>query len=103
MNIDRLNPQSGDAAVTRSQQTRETTKPDDTVAKAARPRRDQVSLSDQARHMEAAMRATAAAPDVREEKVARIREQLANGTYAVSDEDLARALLRSIAGNAPAS
>ena len=45
--------------------------------------------------MQVAKAAVAAAPDVREDRVAAIKAALANGTYSVSDEDLANKLLES--------
>lgn len=35
-------------------------------------------------------------PEIREEKVARVREAIEKGTYQVSNRDLARAMLRSL-------
>jgi negative regulator of flagellin synthesis FlgM len=54
---------------------------------------DQVAISDVARAFAVAREAVGAAPDVRADKVATIRQSLANGTYTVDPGALARSLL----------
>ncbi|MBO4496861.1 MAG: flagellar biosynthesis anti-sigma factor FlgM [Lachnospiraceae bacterium] len=56
---------------------------------------DSLEISRVGRDMQVAKAAVAAAPDVREDRVAAIKAALANGTYSVSDEDLANKLLES--------
>jgi flagellar biosynthesis anti-sigma factor FlgM len=56
---------------------------------------DSVSLSDSARSMATARTAVQNAPDVRQQKVADIKQQLTDGTYQVSAQTLARKLLAS--------
>ncbi len=56
---------------------------------------DSVSLSDNARSMSTARTAVHNAPDVREQKVANIKQQLTDGTYQVSAQALAKKLLTS--------
>ncbi len=56
---------------------------------------DSLEISRVGRDMQVAKAAIAAAPDVREDRVAAIKAALANGTYSVSDEDLANKLLES--------
>ena len=56
---------------------------------------DSLEISRVGRDMQVAKAAVAAAPDVRKDRVAAIKAALANGTYSVSDEDLANKLLES--------
>ena len=58
---------------------------------------DGVLLSDQARAVARAQAATRAAPDVREQLVAELREQIRNGTYQIDDEAIVNRILE---GNA---
>src|SRR5258708_6694122 len=60
---------------------------------------DSVTLSDSARSMATARTAVLNAPDVREQKVADIKQQLSDGTYQVSSRALARKLLDASAQN----
>lgn len=55
--------------------------------------RDELVLSDRAREIQLAMKAAKASPDLREERVKEIKEQIQNGTYSVPAEDVARAML----------
>lgn len=55
---------------------------------------DQVSLSPQARELQAARAAAAAMPEIREEKVAAIRAQVEAGTYVVDSEKIAVNMIR---------
>jgi negative regulator of flagellin synthesis FlgM len=57
---------------------------------------DSVEISDAARLLARAQRAVEAAPDLREEKIARLKQQIADGTYRVPAELLARRLLGEI-------
>ncbi len=56
---------------------------------------DSVSLSDSARSMATARTAVQHAPDVRQQKVADIKQQLTDGTYQVAAHTLARKMLAS--------
>jgi negative regulator of flagellin synthesis FlgM len=55
---------------------------------------DELALSDEARSLAAARQAVASAPEVREERIAAIRQRIQDGTYVVSSELLARGMLR---------
>ena len=54
---------------------------------------DSVTLSDSARSVATARTAVQSAPDVRQQKVADIKQQLSDGTYQVSSSVLARKML----------
>lgn len=54
---------------------------------------DSVSLSDGARSLAAAREAVQNAPDVRDQKVAQIKQQVDSGTYSVPSSVLARNIL----------
>jgi negative regulator of flagellin synthesis FlgM len=56
----------------------------------AAPKADSVTLSDSARSLAAAREAVQAAPAVREDKVADIKQRVDSGTYEVSSKVLAR-------------
>ena len=56
-------------------------------------RQDSVSLSRRAADLTRAKELAAAAPEVREDKVARIRERIQRGEYRVSPEKLADTIL----------
>ncbi|MCR5829779.1 MAG: flagellar biosynthesis anti-sigma factor FlgM [Lachnospiraceae bacterium] len=56
---------------------------------------DSLEISRTGKDMQVAKAAVAAAPDVREDRIAAIKQAIANGTYSVSDEDLANKLLES--------
>ncbi len=71
-------------------------KPD--APRAAGPAADQVSLSEEARALAAARNAVAAAPDVREEKVADVKQRIEDGTYAVAPRALARKIMDRLTG-----
>lgn len=68
-----------------------------TPGNAASPT-DQVSLSDEARALAAAHKAVEEAPDIRQEKVAAIKQRIEDGTYNVSPKVLARKILEHVAG-----
>jgi flagellar biosynthesis anti-sigma factor FlgM len=55
---------------------------------------DSVTLSDRAKELQAAQKAVRAASDVREDKVADLKRRIAEGTYQVPAETLARDILR---------
>jgi flagellar biosynthesis anti-sigma factor FlgM len=57
------------------------------------PQVDTVTLSDSARSLAAARDAVQNAPDVREQKVAEIKQRLSDGTYHVESRVLAQKLL----------
>jgi negative regulator of flagellin synthesis FlgM len=70
--------------------------PDQPEAARARPeqaRRDSLSISVEARERQAALKAVQEAPDVRADRVAELRRRIAEGTYYVSAETLARDIL----------
>src|SRR5215210_9099269 len=58
------------------------------------PSGDTVEISDQAREKARALEAVQAAPDPRADRVAELRQQVQDGTYNVSPEQLADKLLR---------
>ena len=62
---------------------------------APSPEADSVSLSDGAKSLAAARDAVQNTPDVREQKVADIKQQINDGTYSVSSRVLARKMLAS--------
>jgi negative regulator of flagellin synthesis FlgM len=57
---------------------------------------DSVSLSDAARSLANARKATSEASDVRADRVAEIKASIANGTYTVDSRQLARAMVKHI-------
>lgn len=62
---------------------------------------DSVTLSADARSLAAARDAVQSAPDVREQKVAAIKQRVDDGTYTVPAQVLARKLLSSDSTQAP--
>jgi len=58
--------------------------------------KDRAELSDQARMLAKARNALHETPDVRNERIERLREQLLSGTYAVPYDELARRLLQRL-------
>src|SRR5579872_1309242 len=54
---------------------------------------DSVNLSDDAKSLSAARDAVQNTPDVRDQKVADIKQQISDGTYSVSSRVLARKML----------
>jgi negative regulator of flagellin synthesis FlgM len=62
---------------------------------AAAQKADSVTLSSDARSLAAARDAVQSAPDVREHKVAEIKQSLADGTYSVNASVLARKMINS--------
>ena len=61
---------------------------------------DTVVISDAARRIQETRAQLDAIPDVREDKVAELRNQIQNGTYEVDAEKTAENLLREHLGNA---
>ena len=59
---------------------------------------DSVSLSDAARSLASAHKATSEASDIRADRVAEIKASIANGTYSVDSRQLARAMVKHPAG-----
>ena len=57
-------------------------------------RTDRVQLSPQAQEMQRALDAVAAQPDVRAERVAELRQQVADGTYEVDARAIASRMVR---------
>jgi negative regulator of flagellin synthesis FlgM len=55
---------------------------------------DRVELSTSSRMIQKIQEAAQAAPDVRAEKVAALKKQVADGTYQVSSEDIAGKMLK---------
>ncbi|WP_079907177.1 MULTISPECIES: flagellar biosynthesis anti-sigma factor FlgM [unclassified Carboxydocella] len=60
---------------------------------AAGEGRDQAQLSPEAKALQAALAAVKEAPEVREEKVAELREAVRSGTYNVSAQEIADKML----------
>lgn len=54
---------------------------------------DSVELTDQAQRIHALVKETNALPELREEKIARIKAEIDNGTYNVSPEQVAAKML----------
>ena len=57
---------------------------------------EQIAISSNGKDIQKATEAVNAAPDIRIEKVDRIKEQIANGSYSVSSEQLAEKILENI-------
>ena len=57
---------------------------------------EKVALSDQAKELNEVNTAIKMVPDVREEKIAMIKEQIANGTYKVDHEKIAEKIILDI-------
>lgn len=95
MNIDRLSSSGGDPVVNRPQPSGEPVRREGPSARAAR-RRDEITVSQEARVRQAAARAVDETPDVRAERIAEILRRIEDGTYSVADQDLARAMLQHL-------
>ena|SRR3990172_862171 len=67
--------------------------PAPTTSRGTRTKKDQVVLSPEVQELQRLLKAVKELPDVREERVAFIREQIQNGTYQISDAALASKLL----------
>ena len=57
---------------------------------------EQIAISSKAKDIQKATVAVNAAPNIRIEKVEQIKEQIANGSYIVSSEQLAEKVLKNI-------
>lgn len=57
-------------------------------------REDEVVLSPQVRKIQEAKKLLSSVSDIREEKVAQLREEINNGTYQVDQKDLAAKIIR---------
>lgn len=57
---------------------------------------DRFEMSDFGKTLQVAKKAVADAPEVREDRIARLKEQLADGTYNVSEEELANRITDKI-------
>ena len=55
---------------------------------------DRVTLSPKARELIEARQALAAIPDVREDKVAEIKARIADGTYRIDSDQVAKQMIR---------
>ena len=55
---------------------------------------DTVVLSDSAKKVQEAQKQLEAIPDVREDKVAQIKEQIENGTYEMDEEKIAGKMIK---------
>lgn len=68
----------------------------DGAAKKSSPdlnRPDSVELTDQAQQIHALVKETNALPELRQEKIARIKAEISSGTYNVSPEQVAAKML----------
>ncbi len=59
---------------------------------------DAVNLSDAARALSSATKSIGDAPDVREDRVSAIKAAIASGTYKVDSRQLARSMVKNLAG-----
>lgn len=64
----------------------------------AKTNQDQVQISTTGRDYQTAKRAVAGAPEVREEKVAQLKEQMNANTYQVNTEEFAAKLMDKYSG-----
>ena len=55
---------------------------------------DTVALSNAAKDIQEAQKQLEAIPDVREDKVAQLKEQIENGTYEINEEKIADKMLK---------
>ena len=70
-------------------------KPSDVKAGA----KDKLEISTTARHFQTALKAAKDAPDIRADKVDKIKTQIESGTYKVSAEDVAKKMMAEIANH----
>ena len=96
MSISQLNAQQRTSSAYGVSAVRANTAAAAPSAAAAARQPDSVDLSQAARSLSAARSAVAAAPAVREDRVAAIRAAIADGTYSVDARQLARALASAI-------
>ena len=57
---------------------------------------EHIDISSKAKDIQKATESINTAPDIRIEKVGRVKEQIANGSYSVSSEQLAEKILENI-------
>ena len=60
---------------------------------------DTVVLSDTAKKVQEAQKQLKAIPDVREDKVAQLKEQIENGTYEIDEEKIAGKMIKDMLMN----
>ncbi len=65
------------------------------VKKANKPN-DKVEISEEARMFQLAMKALKEVPDVREDKVSELKEQIESGTYQPSSKEVASKILNQV-------
>ena len=58
--------------------------------------RDEIQISTKAKDFQYAMKAFRNLPEIREEKVAKIKEQIENNTYNISGKEVADKIMESI-------
>jgi len=68
-------------------------------AKKTKAASDQLELSSMGRDYQVAKQAVAAAPDVREERIAPLKKSVSSGTYQVSSQSFADKLLEKISAD----
>lgn len=66
------------------------------VEKQKKAENDRFEMSDFGKTLQVAKKAVADAPEVREDKIAQIKEKLANGTYEVSEKQVAERITDKI-------
>lgn len=84
------------SAVNQVYQTNMQTKKETTEKKISRD--DKIEISQVGKDMTVAKKAISEAPDIREDKVKAIKEQMEAGTYSVSSEAIADKLINSFFG-----
>lgn len=84
------------SAVNQVYQTNMQTKKETTEKKISRD--DKIEISQVGKDMTVAKKAISEAPDLREDKVKAIKEQMEAGTYSVSSEAIADKLINSFFG-----
>ena len=73
---------------------------DDQGSNKILPSGDSVELSTEAKIMQEAVKALEALPDVREDKVAQIKQQIAEGTYEIDSKKISEKIIKeSVANN----
>jgi negative regulator of flagellin synthesis FlgM len=83
---------TGQSAARRAERTNSDSQPK-TDPQSVRPSSDSVEISSRSRELARARQAVDAAPDVRADKVAAIKQRIEDGTYSVSPQALASKLL----------
>ncbi len=58
--------------------------------------KDKLQISNTGKDMQVAKKAVSDAPDIREDKVAAIKQRYANGTYEVSGEEFAQKMMERL-------